>query len=407
MTKGNSSSSQSSLQRIVTGIVGIIVVIAALIASSMGGNGTTTTTTVESPTNVASLPTAGNNSPPTTSGKVTPIQVGQGSGAQKGFWQVYFSAPTGSRDASTYVGGIEVNLVAAINSVQKTLDIVAYEWNLPLVTQAVIDAKNRGVQVRVVTDDDGSVESDSLMPQIIAAGIPVVKDNRQPIMHDKFMIMDSQVVWTGSYNYTVNDTYRNNNNLIALRSQKAVADYQAEFNEMFVDKKFGRTSPSNTPFPSFTQDGTPIQIYYGSEDQVVPAILNTLGQAKHTINFMAFSFTLDDVGNMLISKASSGVAVQGIFETTGSQTQFSQLTPLFCAGLPARQDGNVFVLHHKVFIIDDTTVIAGSFNFTSSARDDNDENMFIITDPDLAALYTAEFQRRWAEAKVPTKLTCK
>ncbi len=399
----------------VRGILPVIVIIVALAVVILSGCGPASTTT--QPTSVPPT-TGGNNPPPTTvsaapttassgGGGVTTIPIGQGYGAQKGFWQVFFSAPTGSRDASTYVNGIETQIVNAINNVQRTLDIVAYEWNLPDVTQAVINAKNRGVTVRVVTDDDGMAEDDSLMPQIAKAGIPVVPDNRAPIMHDKFMIMDSTTVWTGSYNYTVNDTYRNNNNLIMLRSQKAVADYQAEFNEMFVDHKFGPKSPSNTPYPSFTQDGTPIQIYYGSEDKVVQALIDTINTAKKSINFMAFSFTLSDVGDVIKSKAASGVAVQGIFETTGSQTQYAQLTPLFCAGLPVKQDGNPFVLHHKVFIIDNTTVVAGSFNFTSSAAEDNDENMFIITDPDLAAQYTAEFQRRWAEAKTPTKLKCK
>jgi phosphatidylserine/phosphatidylglycerophosphate/cardiolipin synthase-like enzyme len=71
-----------------------------------------------------------------------------------------------------------------------------------------------------------------------------------------------------------------------------------------------------------------------------------------------------------------------------------------------RQDGNKYVLHHKVFIIDDKTVITGSFNFSASAQDGNDENVVIITDPDLAAQYIAEFNRRWAEAVVPTNITC-
>ena len=82
----------------------------------------------------------------------------------------------------------------------------------------------------------------------------------------------------------------------------------------------------------------------------------------------------------------------------------AELTPLFCAGLPVRQDGNPFVLHHKVFIVDSTTVLTGSFNVSANATDSNDENLISITDPDLAAQYLAEFDRRWAEATTPTAL---
>ncbi len=411
MTKKSSSSKQSQTSRntISTIIVGIVLVIAVLLGNLLGIDVpgllglTTPVPTTTSITEQATLV-------PVTSapGSVTIIPVQQGFGAQKGFWQVYFDAPTGSRDPKTYVGGIDTVLVTAINNVQRTLDIAAFQWNLPSVTNAVLAAKQRGVVVRFVADDDNNLnDPDSTINQLIAAGIPVVSDNRSGLMHNKFMIMDSTTVWTGSWNYTINGTYRNNNNALVLRSQKVVEDYQTEFNEMFVDKKFGITSPSNTPNVSFTQDGTPVQVYFASEDPVLPALINTLNGAHSTIRFMNFSFTEDSVGQAILNRASAGVTIQGIFETTGSETQFSELTPLFCAGLQVRQDGNPFILHHKVFIIDDTTVVAGSFNISASATSSNDENLVIISDPDLAAQYTAEFNRRWQEAKVPTGLKCK
>jgi phosphatidylserine/phosphatidylglycerophosphate/cardiolipin synthase-like enzyme len=171
---------------------------------------------------------------------VQDIAIPLGFGAQKGFWQVLFTAPTGSRDASTYVGGLDIVLARAINNTRRTLDIAAFEFNNPVLTKAVLDARVRGVVVRMVTDDEhGFNDKESTVPQLVAAGIPVTTDGRSALMHDKFMILDSQVVWTGSWNYTINDTYRNNNNAIAIRSQKFVQDYQTEFDEMFLRNQFG------------------------------------------------------------------------------------------------------------------------------------------------------------------------
>jgi phosphatidylserine/phosphatidylglycerophosphate/cardiolipin synthase-like enzyme len=232
-----------------------------------------------------------------------------------------------------------------------------------------------------------------------------VDDARSALMHDKFMIIDGSVVWTGSWNYTVNDTYRNNNNALMLRSRRAVESYQAEFNEMFERREFGpRSSIGNSA--SFSQDGTPIRILFAPEDQVVNAIIEELNKADTAIRFMTFSFTVDSIAQAIQSRAAAGASVQGIFETTGSETSSSELTPLFCAGLTVRQDGNPFILHHKVFIVDDDTVITGSFNISDSATRSNDENLIIIQDRVLAAQYIAEFGRRWAEAKTPTRLTC-
>ena len=340
-------------------------------------------------------------------GNVEPISIGQGFGARKGFWQVYFTAPSGSRDASTYIGGIDEQLVAAINGVQRTLDIAAYEFNLPTLTRAVLDARARGVRVRIVTDNDAGIgDDDTTLTQLRQAGIPIVDDQRSALMHNKFMILDGITVWTGSWNYTINDTYRNNNNALVLRSRQAVQSYQAEFDEMFVEGRFGPTSPSNTPNGSFVQDGVPIQLYFAAEDDVITAIDLALTGADRSIRFMTFVMTVDDMARILLERAAAGVSVQGIFETTGSETQFSELTPLFCAGLDVRQDGNPFVLHHKVFIVDERMVITGSFNFSANATNNNDENLVIISDPDLAAQYIAEFDRRWAEATVPTRLSC-
>ncbi len=362
------------------------------------------------PPTVTPIPPTATVVPPTATtaaGGVTQVQIAQGFGAKKGFWEVYFTAPTGSRDASTYTGGIDQVLAADLANVTQTLDIAAYEFNDPALTTAVLAAKGRGVRVRVVTDDDAGInDAETTLTQLQQAGIPIVNDDRSALMHDKFMILDSATVWTGSWNYTVNGTYRNNNNALVLHSQPAVQDYQAEFNEMFVDGQFGPKSPVNTPREQFTQDGTPISIYFASEEDVKTDVDAALQTAQHSIRFMTFSFTLDDVGQVLLDKASAGVDVSGIFETTGSETRFAELTPLFCAGLPVRQDGNPFVLHHKVFIVDDTTVLTGSYNYSASANDSNDENLVIISDPDLAQQYLAEFDRRWAEATTPSGLSC-
>ncbi len=342
-----------------------------------------------------------------SSGGVTPLQVGQGYGAEKGFWQVFFTAPTGSRDASNYHGGIDDVISTYIAQVQHTLDIAAYQFDSPSLTQALLQAKQRGVTIRMVADDhDGVGDTTSTFKQLMDAGIPVVTDNRSALMHNKFMILDSSYIITGSWNYTINDTYRNNNNALVLASQDAVADYQNEFNNMYVNHEFGPAKPNNAPHPTFTQDGVAIGIYFSPEGDVLTKINQALQGAQHTIRFMTFSFTEDPIGETLVQKAGAGVSVEGIFEKTGSETQYSELTRLFCAGLPARQDGNPFILHHKVFIIDGTTVLSGSFNVSNNATTANDENLISITDPDLAAQYQAEFDRRWAEATMPTKLSC-
>jgi phosphatidylserine/phosphatidylglycerophosphate/cardiolipin synthase-like enzyme len=241
---------------------------------------------------------------------------------------------------------------------------------------------------------------DAPFEDIIDAGIPYRDDARSGLMHNKFMIMDGATVWTGSMNYTINGSYRNNNNMLSLRSQRAVQAYQAEFNEMFVTGEFG-SSRSAVNSATFNQDGVPITILFSPEDRPVDSLLALINGAQTDIRFMTFSFTLDSIGEAVLARSQAGVNVQGVFETVGSQTSFSEMGRLFCAGIDVRQDGNGGILHHKVFVVDGQIVATGSFNISENATTSNDENVVIIADPDLAAQYLAEFARVQAIATAP------
>lgn len=341
-----------------------------------------------------------------TSPAVQNVPVPIGFGAKKGYWEVYFTNPPRAGEEVPGVGGIDVAVVETIKQARVTLDIVAFEWNNVAIHEAVLAAHQRGVRVRMAVDNEHTVEDDdSTLQALIDAGIPVVFDNRSALMHNKFMIIDGFIVLTGSTNFTMNDVYRNNNNILILRSRRAAEVYQAEFNEMFVEGIFGpRGSLPNDV--TFVQDGTRIRILFSPEDPVIRAITDEIDAAKSNVKFMAFSFTEDIVANALLQKAEQGIVVEGIFETRGSETQYSRLRKLFCAGMDARQDTNPRTMHHKVFIIDDQRVLVGSFNFSKNATDSNDENMIILYEGDLAQQYVAEYYRVKAQSRIPDSIDC-
>ena len=123
---------------------------------------------------------------------------------------------------------------------------------------------------------------------------------------------------------------------------------------------------------------------------------------------MAFSITHDDLGHAMLARANAGVDVSSVFEKVGSQTQYAELIKLFCANIPIRQDGNPSFLHHKYIVVDDQIVNIGSLNFSNNANTSNDENVIIVDNSDIAALYIQEFVRVWTQAKDPdpAKLEC-
>ena len=100
----------------------------------------------------------------------------------------------------------------------------------------------------------------------------------------------------------------------------------------------------------------------------------------------------------MIDRYQAGVDVRGVFETRGSDTAFSRYPNMRGIGIPVKQDGNRWFLHHKVIIIDGKTVITGSFNFSNNAAKNNEENVLILSDNRaIAQAYIDEFERVYSE----------
>ncbi|MEA3341564.1 MAG: phospholipase D-like domain-containing protein, partial [Chloroflexota bacterium] len=148
---------------------------------------------------------------------------------------------------------------------------------------------------------------------------------------------------------------------------------------------------------------------FASEDDVMGQLIPLVERAEKSIKFMAFSFTHDDLGSAVVDFVNRGGEVQGVFETRGSETTYSELTTFYCEGIPVRQDGNPGTFHHKIIIIDNKIVVTGSLNFSNNGISSNDENALIIYNAEIASLYLEEFERRWAEATAPdpNDLKCK
>ncbi|MFH1066009.1 MAG: phospholipase D-like domain-containing protein [Nanoarchaeota archaeon] len=200
---------------------------------------------------------------------------------------------------------------------------------------------------------------------------------RRGLMHDKFCILDGSIVITGSFNPNEKSkSYRNN--VIVLHSVEIAKEYSKEFNEMWggsfgAGKKGGSKS-----------------VFFCPEDECRKHLIEELDKAEESIYFMTYSFTDNAIANELPGKIGEGVIVRGFFDKA-QNTKWS-VYPM----LEAKADVRVYdkgVLHHKVFIIDNKTVITGSYNPTLNGNENNDENMLVIRDSAIASSFLAEFSR--------------
>ncbi|PIN86330.1 hypothetical protein COV19_06005 [Candidatus Woesearchaeota archaeon CG10_big_fil_rev_8_21_14_0_10_44_13] len=219
------------------------------------------------------------------------------------------------------------------------------------------------------------------------------KDSRKAFMHNKFCVIDDEIVWTGSMNPTHNCDEKNNNNAVIIYSKALARNYEDEFQELWKGV-FGKGAKVENPIIDL--NGTIIESYFCPEDYCANIEMKEFSKANESIYFMTFSFTHQKEGDLVKKRYLEGIDVKGVFEKT-QNSKYSQYWKLNQSGAPVKLDTNPAMMHHKVWIIDRKVVITGSFNPTMNGDTANDENILIIRSEKIAKKYLEEFELVYGE----------
>jgi len=289
----------------------------------------------------------------------------------------YFSLTESSYKKSI---GVEKTLIQDINNSKSSIRLAIYGFSNDRIRDAVLAAYNRGVDTKIVTDD---TEAEKENIQILKnAGIDIVDDeDSSALMHNKFLVIDSKVVWTGSANYTYYSFFKNNENLVKITSQKVANVYLEEFNEIY-----------NHNYIEGAYISDKLEVYFSPEDDFEQRLLELIEHAKNSIDFLAYAFTSSSISKALIDKHNKGIRIRGVFDKKWNSNRYSKYSYMLSNGLDVKLDGNKQTMHNKVFIIDDRTVVTGSYNFTEKANEQNNENAIVVHNEEFASRYKDEFE---------------
>jgi phosphatidylserine/phosphatidylglycerophosphate/cardiolipin synthase-like enzyme len=134
------------------------------------------------------------------------------------------------------------------------------------------------------------------------------------------------------------------------------------------------------------------EIYFSPHGGCTDAIIRELNKAKSTILVQAYTFTSAPIAKALLNAHKRGVKVEVILDKSQRTDKYSPATFFFNTGIPVKIDAQHAIAHNKVMIIDEETVITGSFNFTKAAEESNAENLLVVRDKKLAERYTKNWQ---------------
>ncbi len=299
----------------------------------------------------------------------------------------YFSKTSGGY----YKGGVDKKIIRDINNSKESINLALYELTNRYIAQALIDAYNRGVEVKVFTDDQTRETEYEYFDELEDAGVAVEDDeDRYSIMHNKFLVIDSNITWSGSANYTVYAFYRNYENLVRVESKKVASIYKRKFDYLYNHLNISMP-------PSKVKN---VEIYFSPDDDFEEKIIALIDNAKKSIYFLAFAFTNDKIAEALVRAKQRGIEIKGVFDEGQNRYQRgSDYEYLLNNNIDVKLDGSKYKLHSKVFIFDKNTTITGSYNFTVKANDENDENSLVIYDKNLTNAYINNFNSIYREAK--------
>ena len=122
----------------------------------------------------------------------------------------------------------ETHIIAAIKRAAH-IDIAVYSITHPDITDAIIDAHDRGANIRIVTDRMMAKNKGSLVGKIRNAGIPVLTNKKHKIEHNKFAVFDDVHVVSGSYNWTTNASKYNSENCVFFDQQNKEYSHRFEY----------------------------------------------------------------------------------------------------------------------------------------------------------------------------------
>jgi len=198
-------------------------------------------------------------------------------------------------------GVIEQELIALINQATSTIDMALFTFTDDQLGAAVIRAHQRGVTVRVVLDGQNANSTGSEVEKLHTAGIPVRVDSASGRFHHKFVVIDGEIVITGSYNWSNAADDANFENVVVIHCPEIAAAFTQEFERLWAFWGMAFVPPGPEPngwCPGCTcveKLNRATQAQYEGVYGIGPTLAARIVEYRDRIGGFAYLSQLDDV----------------------------------------------------------------------------------------------------------------
>ncbi len=137
------------------------------------------------------------------------------------------------------------------------------------------------------------------------------------------------------------------------------------------------------------------EVYFSLYDNPQKEIIKNINQAEAFINIAMYIFTDREIALPLAKARERGVKVRLYLDKEQVDYKYNQSRFLVQKGIKTRISSNNYIMHNKFAIIDNCLLLTGSYNWTFSANNRNDESLMIIDDPEIIEIFQNQFINLW------------
>lgn len=291
-----------------------------------------------------------------------------------------------------------------IQTAQKKLRIVQFEVSSGdysgILLAAVIKAKQRGVDVRVLFDEEVTYNKDAVA-QLQAAGVTVKFDSPKIRTHAKVVASEQGFV-IGSTNWSTSSMSKNNETDLLVRDDAAITQLHAWLDKLWADSSKSLAMPG----------GSSKQIQLYADGGFFPLVAPLIDAAKTRILLCTYGMNID-TGNasaqvtQLVQKIAAaqkrGVQVRVLLDQSsdwndvGTDINAESGAYLQKLGLQVRADAKTVITHAKFLVVDDA-LVAGSNNWGYGGMQGYHEVGGKVTQSAPVAAYVNYFEKLWADS---------
>lgn len=257
-------------------------------------------------------------------------------------------------------------ITGAMKQAEKSIVLMIYSLTDHQVINALNQKANEGIDVLVVCD---SKASSSAFPRL-SPKVKISKQRPKGLMHQKILVVDGDRTWVGSANMTTESLRMHGNLMIGIHDQEMGRYIHKK--ALHMDKEY--------PHQTFAIGDHSVEFYFLPDDKNgAERIMSLIKQARKSLKIAMFTWTHNELAEAVIAAHKRGVQVEVVMDRySGRGASRTVVDMLRKEKIPVSFSQGQSLLHYKMMVVDDETIVNGSANWTKAAFTQNNDCFMVM-----------------------------